>query len=409
MKYFKNTEAAAIYHVSEKSVRNWVAGALAGKNGLELFQHSGRHYIANTSKNDVAIKKLVERGIRYKNTRGRKVVRPQPEFYSTYSHLQILDIFSNLDIRREIPLQYTYFDNGAVHFDLYAKRLLGERIMNTLNATDDLLNVNLEYIDYLLSNFSHINVVDLGVGNALPVKGLISHLLKKGKMGRYIGIDISEEMLRIAEANINTWFEEKVIVEKYVKDLNYDHFGYLIAQDALEDKVANIVLLIGGTLSNMRHPSRVLRLINDSMNREDIFIHSLKLDSAKARRYFNFDVQQHTRKLDRVFGTVVQLLGLDDSHYEIQQLYDEQESSRLVRIVFNFDIDLEINVYGNPRRISFKKGERVTLWRARHLKTPDVLRELEAIDFDLLNVSKTPNQEYLLSIAKVKSEIPETV
>src|SRR5688572_32840018 len=119
MKYFKNTEAAAIYHVSEKSVRNWIAASLAGKNDLELFDHNGRQYLANTTKNEVALRKMVERGQKYVNTRARKTVRPSKKFYELYGPEQIFDMFSHIDAHRSLPLQYTYFNGGAHMWDEY--------------------------------------------------------------------------------------------------------------------------------------------------------------------------------------------------------------------------------------------------------------------------------------------------
>lgn len=72
MKYFRNTELAKIYKVSEKSVRNWIEAAQSGKIELQLFEHNGKYFIANTSKNTTIIEKLVEKGKKFRNTRGHK-------------------------------------------------------------------------------------------------------------------------------------------------------------------------------------------------------------------------------------------------------------------------------------------------------------------------------------------------
>ena len=70
LKYFKNTELAKIYNVSEKSVRNWIQAARSGKLDLQLYEHNGRLAIANITKNTETIKKLAENGKKYKNSRG---------------------------------------------------------------------------------------------------------------------------------------------------------------------------------------------------------------------------------------------------------------------------------------------------------------------------------------------------
>ena len=94
MKFFKNTELAKLYHVSEKSVRNWISATKEGKLDLELYTENDKSYIANTAENDIILKRLVDRGKKYKNSRGYRVITPNDEFYKTYSNKQVLDIIS---------------------------------------------------------------------------------------------------------------------------------------------------------------------------------------------------------------------------------------------------------------------------------------------------------------------------
>src|ERR1700733_15160839 len=104
MKYFKNTELAKLYIVSEKSVSNCIVAARQGKLELELTEAGDKFYITNTSRNTNTVESLVKRGKKYKNTRGAKVVHPIAKFYELYSQKQIVDIISNIDVYREITL-----------------------------------------------------------------------------------------------------------------------------------------------------------------------------------------------------------------------------------------------------------------------------------------------------------------
>src|SRR5882672_7673688 len=110
MKYYKNTELATIYHVSEKSVRNWIESTQGGKLDLELHKENDRYYIANTTKNLDIIQDMVEERKKFTNGRAHKTVSPKPEFYKLYNEKQIIDIMTNIDTHREIPLQYGYFN-----------------------------------------------------------------------------------------------------------------------------------------------------------------------------------------------------------------------------------------------------------------------------------------------------------
>src|SRR5687768_3577091 len=104
MKYYKNTELAKLYNVSEKTIRNWVQSAQENKLGLLLYEKNGKSWIANTSKNIEIIEKQVKRGKKFKNGRGLKKITPSKEFYQLYDNKQILDIISNLAVHSETPL-----------------------------------------------------------------------------------------------------------------------------------------------------------------------------------------------------------------------------------------------------------------------------------------------------------------
>ncbi len=191
MKYFKHSELVNEYHVSLKTVHNWIDATKQGKLDLQLHTEKNKTYIANTPTNLVTIDALANKGKKYRNTLHHKVVTPKPEFYDLYTSRQILDIISNLNIHHEIPRQYNYMDGGADNWDSWLQRLEKEETSNILKGTIKLMNDNLTPLDQLIGNSNKINVIDVGVGNAAPVKELLGHLLEKDLLNRYIAIDIS--------------------------------------------------------------------------------------------------------------------------------------------------------------------------------------------------------------------------
>src|SRR6266702_2637814 len=123
MKYFKHSELVNEYHVSLKTVHNWIDATKQGKLDLQLHTEKNKTYIANTPTNLVTIDALANKGKKYRNTLHHKVVTPKPEFYDLYTSRQILDIISNLNIHHEIPRQYNYMDGGADNWDSWLQRL----------------------------------------------------------------------------------------------------------------------------------------------------------------------------------------------------------------------------------------------------------------------------------------------
>ena len=407
MKYFKNTELAKLYHVSEKSVRNWIEAAEQEKIALHLYTKDEKHYVANTPHNTLLIEQLVERGKKYKNSRGHKTISPSPKFYETYSAKQVFDIISNITIHKEIPLQYSYVDGGAEYWDKYAERLTSETAPNILTSTVDLLISNLDGVDGLIGDKRQVNIVDLGPGNGMPVKKLLTYFLKTGRLKRYIAIDISQEMLDITEKHIREWFGDEVAFEGYIRDFSGERFDDLFAEDHAnddDDTPINLVLLLSGTLCNFRSPDQALRAINNSLGLNDLLIYTTKLDTANSRRYFDLGIESSPRPLDFLFKIVVDLLSLDENLYEVDQYFDEKKQARVVKIRPTVDLSLEFTFkQGGVRRISLHKNEPILLWRYWHQNALDVINQFDRNDFDLQQAVKSQDQEYLLLISKIKT------
>ena len=404
MKYYKNIELAEIYHVSEKSVRNWIEAAQSGKLDIELFEKNGRLLVANTSKNMRVIEELVEQRKKFKNGRGHKIVSPKPEFYELYNEEQILDIMTNIDVHKEVPLQYSYFDGGAKYWHDYSQKLLQEESMNMLTGIIKLLDINQDYISSIIKG-KKVNIVDLGVGDATPVKNLISHLLERDQINRYMGVDFSKDMLAIAEQNVQKWFDGALRYESHLRDLNYDRFEDLLRKDNFKqngEEQQNLIFCLGGTLTNFRRPDHGLQVINGSMGRNDYFVYGLKLDTEASRRYFDFYVEFDSEKLDTQLKLIIDLLNFDSSFYDVEQYFDEEKSARFTQIHLKTDVTVKFVIGGDDRSLTLNKGERILLWRYWHQTAMDVMNQFDRNGFDLLQTTLTEDKEYMLAIAKVK-------
>jgi hypothetical protein len=403
--YFKNVELAKKYHISLGTVRNWIDAAQAGKLNLVLHTKDGRLFMANTASNVVAIEQLVEKRKKYRNTKAIKQLTPRPEFYRLYSRMQIYDIITNLDVRREILRQYNYFDGGADRWDAYIQRMDREAAPSNLTMTRKLLAENESYIDDLLAKYSKINVVDIGPGNALPVKRLLQHLLERHTMGRYIAIDISSHMLAIAEKNIKRWFGDSVLFEGYVMDVTHERFAHLLTEDYMRTAAGhtgNLVLLLGGTLQNFRTRDVPLQIINDSMGTNDVLIHTQKLDTDATRGHFDFSTQPGQQALPDIHSLVLELLNIDPSLYDLELGYDSQRQERYERIRFKVAVTLAFHFGEDKHIINIDNGDAILLWRASQDGALDIVTQFERNNFYVLQSSQSKNREYILTVSMVK-------
>lgn len=407
MLYFKNSDLAYTYHVSVRTVRNWIESAKQGKLDLTLHTHGQRMYVSNTARNIATIERLVEEGKKYRPHRAVKTVTPKPEFYTLYNEAQVYDIVSNLEIHHEIPREYNYFDGGANHWDKYVQRFATEETPNNLTAALRLLEQNRFYLDDLLGRYDQVNVVDIGVGNAYPVKELLAHLLEQEKLGRYLAIDISPDILRLAGANIQKWFDDRIRFEDYELDISHERFSNILAEEYIKpnaQKTGNLILFLGGTIQNFRQPDAAWRVIHDSMGVNDILIHTQKLDTESSRRYFDFNVDPGQTVLAPIHRVVVDMLNIDQSLYDIEMGYDAIKKVRLERIRLRMALNLRFEFAGGKRTIEFEKGDTILLWRAWQDSALDVINQLDRSDFYPLQVSQTEDHEYILTVSQIKRD-----
>lgn len=404
MLYFKHSELVNNYHVSLKTVHNWIDAAKQGKLEVQLHERNGRTYIANTPTNLIALENLADKGKKYRNTLHHKVVTPRAEFYELYSPRQILDIISNLNIHREIPRQYNYLDGGANNWDNWLKRIANEQTSNLLKGTVELLHNNLGVILRLLEGKRRVNVIDIGVGNAFPIQELLGNLLDRGLLHRYIGIDISQSMLDIAEKNITEWFGGRVNFEGHLRDMGFERFDDLLISDMLgsrSEETINLVLLLGATPANFRNPTDILKVTYGSLGNNDLFVYTDKRDTEAARRYFDFGSQAGAAQLSPNHSFILSLMNIDPSIYEPEMGYDSAKRMRYIRIRLNTALTIQFKFRGVERSVNLEKGDTILLFRYWHQTVLELISDFEEVGFTLLHSSLTNNREYLLTISGV--------
>ncbi len=411
MLYFKHSELANDYHVSLKTVHNWIDAAKQGKPDLQLHEVNGRTYVANTPVNIIALEKLADKGKKYRNTLHHKVVTPKAEFYEVFNRRQTYDIISNLKTHHEIPQQYNYLDGGAHNWDNWMNRLEQDETPSILKGTMELIKTNLDALGMLMQDHDRVNVIDVGVGNALPGKDLLAYLLERKKLNRYIAIDISESMLKIAKKNIKKWFDTNIKFEGYVRDISYERFDDLLVDDMLgnnSENTINVVLLLGSTPANFRFPMDVLRVIYNSMGDTDILVYTRKPDTRAARRYFDFNPDKTTTTLSPIYSFVLNLLGIDRSLYDVEMGFNEDTRMRYVRIRLKASLSICFKFEDSEQEVKLEKGDTILLLRVWHQTVLELISQFDGVGFNLLHSSLTKDKEYLLTVSGIVPDSSET-
>lgn len=403
--YYKSKDLKEIYGVSRQTVSKWVESVKNGKLNLEMIDENGQSYIRNTPANNVIIAELVKSRQKFKNSKSLRTISPTEDFYKLYSPEQITDIIVNLRVHHEIPRQYNYIDEGAAYWDKYSTKLFNDSDANNpLHSTEELMQLNQAYLDELLSQYKKVNVVDIGPGNALPVKSLLSHLIDQDKLGRYTAIDISPEMLEIAHQNIKRWFSDKVDFVAELKDVNFERFTDLLMTDSPDEGSVNLVLFFGGTLHNLRSIDEALRTIYHSMTPPDIFICPLKLDTEDTRRNFHFNAGLEAQKLPPQHKFLVDLLGIEPELYEVEIGFDEETRSRYLRLKLKVSLTINIELQRKNQSIHLNKNDTLLVWRYWHQTAQEIIEQFERNGFGVLQATQTKEHDCMLTICDVKPE-----
>lgn len=403
MKYFKKSELVKLYGISDKTARNWVTAAEQGKINIELCFVNGKVYIADTVQNERELKELAERSKKYQNKLSRRIAKPTNLFYEIFSDAQIVDIINGLEKYNECPLYYHYFGRGAEYWDAYLQKLYTAGISNYLTATIELLGLDLPYMLDATSKYEFVNLVDVGVGNGLAAKKLLAELLETGRLRRYIGIDISPYLLEITGRNIKEWFGEKVSFEQHVKDITYERFPEIIARESFANdasKTLNLILFLGGAITNFRDPDQAVKTIRDSMSKNDVLITSIKLDNEKSRRFFDFNIDSDRNILPDHHKLILDLLGIDENCYEQEQIFDEQLKSRFIQVRLKVALSIEFEIGKFQKAIEFRKGELIRLCRILHFTDREVIDIFERNGFAMLRSAKSKDEEFMLLVVK---------
>lgn len=403
--YFKNTELAARYNISEATVRNWVKSAKNGKLQLQISEDGGRTYVTNDVSNIPIIEDLVRQNRKYRNTLASRTVMPRPEFFGMFTSYQIYDIIRNLELHHEIPRQYGYFGKGATSWDEYVNKQMSVDIPSLIRRSIELLSANYSYIDKRVAKFKQVNIVDIGVGNGRPVKELISHLIEEGKSVKYLGLDFSDDMLDIALGNLREWFGEQIAYDRHQLDVAHERFGSLLRNSyvGVERSSVNLFLFLGATPTNLRVPCDAFRTICDSMDSGDILIYTDGIRQS-VPEWFEHSYERKPRKpelLDR-HKYILSLLNIDESLYTPDIGFDASTNQNYSRARLKYSLNLNFEMAEGSRLISFEKGESLTVWRAWQFMANEVIDLLESAGFYVLHTSQSEDHNYILTIAEVK-------
>ncbi|MBD2532673.1 L-histidine N(alpha)-methyltransferase [Nostoc flagelliforme FACHB-838] len=332
-----------------------------------------------------------------------RIAKPSSEFYALFSEEEVLEIIEALEVRREIPLKYSYKGRGAKSWnDFYLKYVI-PRWYGRVNVEIDLLKDNFQYLNSNIPTGKRVNIVDVGAGNSYPVKKFIRELNKLGKVNKYIALDISEELLHVSRNNFTKWFPLVEFISSPI-DIENSCVPQILFQNQVSlenDDTAKIFLHLGVTIGNHQNRDKVLKNFRDSMGKNDFLVFTNETGS---NSQWNGIVRGGCKyHVDEIYGWVKNKIGIKSEDCELVRKYDFKTDSIVANLKFLHDYTINFSRMGIDKNIEISEGEEITIWRHHKYEIPKLLQEIERSGLQLMHYSTDKNQSHIMAICKVAS------
>jgi len=303
---------------------------------------------------------------------------------SQLSKSQELELLASLESKGESPLKFAYLGDG---YEKWVSVANSGRNSEQRGIYKD--QISDETIAFLFRDVpEHVNIVDLGCGDGLPIFPVLKEILSYShvKSLRYTAVDISPDMLKLAEKNVVNEFEDSVDVFPMLLDLDYSSNLENLIESSL-DGVRNYFFVLGGTLGNFSSTKRLLEDIANYMLSDDKLIIenqiSNYLSAKKTTEYYKkpevYELVSHT----------VNNYGLETDITDFSVKWNDEK--RQIEMYLALPKKQSIEIQG--RKLEFEADEEILLARSKKFQESDLVDIFSVsgfrIDFFTSNEDKT--------------------
>ncbi|MEA5570889.1 L-histidine N(alpha)-methyltransferase [Calothrix sp. UHCC 0171] len=328
---------------------------------------------------------------------------PSPDFYATFSEVEILEIIDALKVRQEIPLKFSYKGRGAKIWDDFYRKYIIPTWYRTSNVEIELLQDNFQYLNDACKIADKVNIIDVGAGNSYPVKRFIHRLDKLRKVNQYVALDISAGLLDVSQKNFHKWFPRinylNGIIDIENSCIPQNLLGYQSDDQTENNQITNIILHLGVTIGNHHHRARVFSNFKNSMQANDILVLTNELGSnsqwnGQARGGCDYHA-------GHIYRWIKDAIGISSSDCQLVRKYDSGRDSVVANIQFLYDYSIDFRIQGIDKSINFAAGDDITIWRHHKFEIPKLRQELEQAGLELVRYSTNKYSSHIMAICRL--------
>ncbi|WP_436532375.1 L-histidine N(alpha)-methyltransferase [Actinoplanes sp. HUAS TT8] len=294
----------------------------------------------------------------------------------TFTPEELDELAAHLAATGEIDSRFSYRGDGAAAWDRLATWQQHDPEPNALHATHELLRDAHE--DLVAALPGPIRVVDLGPGNGSPILGLLQRLLDAGRLERYVGVDVSPDMIEIARSHLRARLGPDPRLEFHCRDFTGSPLDDLRG-------TATMVLLLGGTLLNFADPAAVLRHLRPAA---EVIVYTGRTDAAD-RPVGRFSVGGNGEDIPDKSRRLLDRLGVPRDRYEPEIGFDAVTRERFLRIHLTGPVLV-------ANRVPLPAGRTVQLWRYQHRSADELIAMRASAGYGPLGQWQTRSGEFVL-------------
>lgn len=392
MSFIKNTQIASEYRVSSTTVLNWIADGVAKKNNLIVELFGAKYKIIDNAHNHSVLINLANNAVIYRNKIEVKKTKVNPELYNFFTEDQLIELINKLEINRTVPLKFSYLGDGTKYWNEFVdiSQKNGTYLASTIIS--GLLNKSLQFIIDRVASTKKVNIIDLGAGDSRSMVEITKYFNDKKMLNKYLGVDISEEMLDYSEKNILN-LDPDIQYLKHVVDFEKQDLAKVFF-DIKDSNTVNLVFFVEATFGNVENTYRTLENFKYSLGEEDLFIVTNRIDKIQSRSYFSIN-KDSTMPI-----WLTKSIGIDTELCDFITSYDDKTERRLGYFVLDKDYEIDILVENKLKTVRLFKNDRLTIWYHKMSEKNNIFNELDQAGLQLLDFTTTNDHSFFLAICQ---------
>jgi uncharacterized SAM-dependent methyltransferase len=309
----------------------------------------------------------------------------------TFTEKQQYELLASISARGEIPVKYAYLNEGAQKWDeIYKQWEEGDGV-----TSEEMLLLT-SHLDSFVGAFGEsdgINLVDLGCGSGTPAIRIIKYLIGRGLKVNYVAVDISQEMLELAEANLLSEFSDLPVTSLRL-DFEKDSLTDQLLSIKQKTNYPSLLINLGNTLGNYVNVSSVLTNFMESMTLDDYLL----LGNGLVNDY-NPQKIINTYNIPIIVDLVTspaRSLGLYDDNDDFKYIWNANKNRVEGRIQFNSDKKVTVA----DQSLELNNGEEILVHHSYKFSEASLTKLISDVGFRTELLTTNMNRSHILAMVQ---------